>query len=79
MIKRLVLALAISVSLLSGCTLHMDNPLAKKVPEDQKILRARIASYELLERESELIHNITRLKAETEQMKAPKPKAPEPE
>ncbi len=71
MIRKTVLLLVLFM--LSGCTLQMDNPFVKKVPEDQKILRARIASYELLEREAELIHSITRLKVSTEQMKTPKP------
>lgn len=72
MIKKIVIGLATAL-LLSGCTVEMDNPFVKKVPEDQKVLRQRIASYELLEREAELVHSITRLKTETERMKTPKP------
>lgn len=73
MIKRAIVILALSVS---GCTLQMDNPFVKKLPANQKLLKERIASYELLEREAELVLSIKQKKHDAQEVGKPMPPKP---
>lgn len=72
---RLVVAVCLTGLILSGCTLQMDNPFVKKEPPEMKLVRERIAAYELLEREAELVHSINKLKKATAEIGVVKEKA----
>ena len=68
MIRRAIVVLAL---LAGGCTMQMDNPFAKKESEEMKLVRKRIAAFELLEREAELLLSISRHKAATAALNTP--------
>ena len=68
---RAVLMTVLMCLIVSGCTVTLDNPLVKKEPEDMKLIRQRIAAFELLEREAELKYSLTKLSVETEELKNP--------